>query len=65
MGRLDNSAVSAEGAKMAFKTNEEIEIEVRSVPLDEDVINIPYDTSRTGNNPSIFPVQDFQECFIL
>ncbi|KAF8377503.1 hypothetical protein HHK36_030884 [Tetracentron sinense] len=35
VGRLDNSAVSATGAKMAFKTNEEIELQVRSIPLDE------------------------------
>lgn len=34
VGRLDNSAVSATGAKLAFKSNEEIEVEVRSVPLD-------------------------------
>lgn len=35
VGRLDNSAVSATGAKMAFKSNEEIELKVRSIPLDE------------------------------
>ncbi|KAJ4963977.1 hypothetical protein NE237_023916 [Protea cynaroides] len=35
VGRLDNSAVSATGAKMAFKSNEEIELQVRSIPLDE------------------------------
>ncbi|KAG6723925.1 hypothetical protein I3843_03G226900 [Carya illinoinensis] len=35
VGRLDNSAVSATGAKMAFKSNEEIEVQVRSIPLDE------------------------------
>lgn len=35
VGRLDNSAVSASGAKLAFKSNEEIELQVRSVPLDE------------------------------
>ncbi|KAD5317764.1 hypothetical protein E3N88_17710 [Mikania micrantha] len=35
VGRLDNSAVSATGAKMAFKSNEEIELQVRSVPLDQ------------------------------
>ncbi|KAM7522689.1 hypothetical protein LguiA_012591 [Lonicera macranthoides] len=35
VGRLDNSAVSATGAKLAFKSNEEIEIQVRTVPLDE------------------------------
>ncbi|KAF5459153.1 hypothetical protein F2P56_023133 [Juglans regia] len=35
VGRLDNSAVSATGAKMAFKSNEEIALEVRSIPLNE------------------------------
>ncbi|XP_027330049.1 uncharacterized protein LOC113846226 [Abrus precatorius] len=35
VGRLDNSAVSATGAKMAFKSNEEIAFQVRTVPLDE------------------------------
>ncbi|KAI3694819.1 hypothetical protein L1987_77800 [Smallanthus sonchifolius] len=35
VGRLDNSAVSATGAKMAFKSNEEVELQVRSIPLDE------------------------------
>ncbi|CAI9100145.1 OLC1v1037085C1 [Oldenlandia corymbosa var. corymbosa] len=35
VGRLDNSAVSATGAKMAFKSNEEIELQVRSIPLDD------------------------------
>ncbi|KAF4385125.1 uncharacterized protein LOC115725307 [Cannabis sativa] len=35
VGRLDNSAVSATGAKLAFKSNEEIALQVRSVPLDE------------------------------
>ncbi|KAI6681673.1 hypothetical protein NL676_035554 [Syzygium grande] len=35
VGRLDNSAVSAAGAKLAFKSNEEIELQVRSIPLDE------------------------------
>lgn len=35
VGRLDNSAVSAVGAKMAFKSNEEIEVQVRTIPLDE------------------------------
>ncbi|KAK1420979.1 hypothetical protein QVD17_22990 [Tagetes erecta] len=34
VGRLDNSAVSATGAKMAFKSNEEVELQVRSIPLD-------------------------------
>lgn len=37
MGRLDNSAVSATGAKLAFKSNEEIELQVRSIPLDDVV----------------------------
>ncbi|KAF5482167.1 hypothetical protein F2P56_002756 [Juglans regia] len=35
VGRLDNSAVSATGAKMAFKSNEEVEVQVRSIPLNE------------------------------
>lgn len=35
VGRLDNSAVSATGAKLAFKSNEEIAFQVRTVPLDE------------------------------
>uniref|UniRef100_A0A1D1YI37 S-layer biosynthesis methyltransferase AglP n=1 Tax=Anthurium amnicola TaxID=1678845 RepID=A0A1D1YI37_9ARAE len=35
VGRLDNSAVSAVGAKLAFKSNEEIAMEVPSIPLDE------------------------------
>lgn len=35
VGRLDNSAVSATGAKLAFKSNEEIAVQVRSIPLDE------------------------------
>ncbi|KAF5183967.1 Methyltransferase fkbm [Thalictrum thalictroides] len=34
VGRLDNSAVSATGAKLAFKSNEEIELQVPSIPLD-------------------------------
>ncbi|ERN10115.1 hypothetical protein AMTRI_Chr13g91240 [Amborella trichopoda] len=34
VGRLDNSAVSASGAKLAFKSNEEIAVEVASIPLD-------------------------------
>lgn len=37
IGRLDNSAVSATGARLAFKTNEEIEVQVRTVSLDEVV----------------------------
>lgn len=35
VGRLDNSAVSATGAKLAFKSNEEIAVQVRSIPLDK------------------------------
>ncbi|KAF3636032.1 putative methyl-CpG-binding domain-containing protein 10-like [Capsicum annuum] len=35
VGRLDNSAVSATGAKLAFKSNEEIEVQVKTIPLDE------------------------------
>lgn len=35
VGRLDNSAVSAAGAKLAFKSNEEIAVEVKTIPLDE------------------------------
>ncbi|XP_052200360.1 uncharacterized protein LOC127806854 [Diospyros lotus] len=35
VGRLDNSAVSATGAKLAFKSNEEIALQVRSIPLDQ------------------------------
>ncbi|CAA0840015.1 Unknown protein [Striga hermonthica] len=35
VGRLDNSAVSATGAKMAFKSNEEIALQVRSIRLDQ------------------------------
>lgn len=35
VGRLDNSAVSATGARLAFKSNEEIALQVKSIPLDE------------------------------
>ncbi|XP_047338862.1 uncharacterized protein LOC124942405 [Impatiens glandulifera] len=35
VGRLDNSAISAAGAKMAFKSNEEVALQVRTIPLDE------------------------------
>ncbi|KAK4265200.1 hypothetical protein QN277_026283 [Acacia crassicarpa] len=35
VGRLDNSAVSATGAKLAFQSNEEVALQVNSVPLDE------------------------------
>ncbi|CAN6460074.1 unnamed protein product [Victoria cruziana] len=34
VGRLDNSAVSASGAKLTFKSNQEIAVEVMSIPLD-------------------------------
>lgn len=37
VGRLDNSAVSETGAKLAFKSNEEIAIQVKTIPLDEVV----------------------------
>ncbi|KAL8136879.1 hypothetical protein V2J09_002880 [Rumex salicifolius] len=37
VGRLDNSAVSAAGAKLAFKSNEEVAIQLKSIPLDEVV----------------------------
>ncbi|CAI0389363.1 unnamed protein product [Linum tenue] len=35
VGRLDNSAISATGAKLAFKSNEEVAVQVRTIPLDE------------------------------
>ncbi|OEL21296.1 hypothetical protein BAE44_0017683 [Dichanthelium oligosanthes] len=35
IGRLDNSAISATGAKLAFKSNEEVAVEVSTIPLDE------------------------------
>lgn len=35
VGRLDNSAISATGAKLAFKSNEDIAVEVATIPLDE------------------------------
>ncbi|XP_022731608.1 uncharacterized protein LOC111286085 [Durio zibethinus] len=35
VGRLDNSAVSAVGAKLAFKSNEEVAVQVRSISLDD------------------------------
>lgn len=38
VGRLDNSAVSATGAKLAFKSNEEVALQVRSIPLDEVIL---------------------------
>lgn len=37
VGRLDNSAISATGAKLAFKSNEDIAVEVATIPLDEVV----------------------------
>nr|GMC58693.1 uncharacterized protein LOC109186508 [Ipomoea batatas] len=38
VGRLDNSAISATGAKLAFQSNEEIAVQVKTIPLD-DVIH--------------------------
>nr|GLL27263.1 uncharacterized protein LOC109156409 [Ipomoea trifida] len=38
VGRLDNSAISATGAKLAFKSNEEIAVEVKTVPLDDVIL---------------------------
>ncbi|CAN6304495.1 unnamed protein product [Urochloa humidicola] len=35
IGRLDNSAISATGAKLAFKSNEEVAVVVSTIPLDE------------------------------
>ncbi|KAG8376002.1 hypothetical protein BUALT_Bualt09G0017700 [Buddleja alternifolia] len=35
VGRLDNSAISASGARMAFKSNEEIAVQVKTIPLDD------------------------------
>ncbi|XP_020257121.1 uncharacterized protein LOC109833741 [Asparagus officinalis] len=35
VGRLDNSAISATGAKLAFKSNQDIAVEVATIPLDE------------------------------
>ncbi|KAL2929531.1 Methyltransferase sdnD [Bienertia sinuspersici] len=35
VGRLDNNAISTAGAKLAFKSNEEIAVEVKTIPLDE------------------------------
>lgn len=34
VGRLDNSAISATGAKLAFQSNEEIAVQVKTIPLD-------------------------------
>jgi FkbM family methyltransferase len=39
IGRLDNSAISATGAKLAFKANEEIAVEVATIPLDEVILD--------------------------
>lgn len=38
VGRLDNSAVSETGAKLAFKSNEEVTLQVKSIPLDEVIL---------------------------
>ncbi|PKA46412.1 hypothetical protein AXF42_Ash020303 [Apostasia shenzhenica] len=38
VGRLDNSAISEIGAKLVFKSNEEIPVEVRTIPLDEVIL---------------------------
>ncbi|KAL1197925.1 hypothetical protein V5N11_013613 [Cardamine amara subsp. amara] len=35
VGRLDNSAISEVGARLAFKSNKEIAIQVKSIPLDK------------------------------
>ncbi|KAL2929533.1 Alpha-1-syntrophin [Bienertia sinuspersici] len=35
VGLLDNNAIFAAGAKLAFKSNEEIAVEVKTIPLDE------------------------------
>nr|CAB3499103.1 unnamed protein product [Digitaria exilis] len=35
IGRLDNSAISATGAKLAFKSNQEVAVVVSTIPLDE------------------------------
>ncbi|KAG7572527.1 S-adenosyl-L-methionine-dependent methyltransferase [Arabidopsis suecica] len=35
VGRLDNSAVSEVGARLAFKSNKEIAVQVKSIPLDK------------------------------
>ncbi|KAH9615921.1 hypothetical protein KSS87_008408 [Heliosperma pusillum] len=35
VGRLDNSAVSAVGAKMSFKSSQEIAVQVKTIPLDD------------------------------
>ncbi|PHT78509.1 hypothetical protein T459_16561 [Capsicum annuum] len=35
VGRFDNSAVLATGSKLAFKSNEEIGVQIKTIPLDE------------------------------
>ncbi|PHT44970.1 hypothetical protein CQW23_14128 [Capsicum baccatum] len=35
VGMLDNSAVSATGAKLAFKSNKEIGVQIKTIPLDK------------------------------
>lgn len=35
IGRLDNSAISQTGAKLAFKSNQEVAVTVPTIPLDE------------------------------
>ncbi|VVA10738.1 PREDICTED: methyltransferase [Prunus dulcis] len=35
VSRMDNSAISAAGAKLAFKNNEEVAVQVRTIPLDD------------------------------
>ncbi|XP_068658195.1 uncharacterized protein [Aristolochia californica] len=35
VGRLDNSAISETGARLAFQSNEDIAMEVKTIPLDE------------------------------
>lgn len=35
VGRLDNSAISETGARLAFKSNEEVALEVKTIPLDD------------------------------
>jgi Methyltransferase FkbM domain len=38
VGRLDNSAISQTGAKLAFKFNQEIAVTVPTIPLDEVIL---------------------------
>ncbi|KAB2618637.1 hypothetical protein D8674_014506 [Pyrus ussuriensis x Pyrus communis] len=35
VGRMDNSAISATGARLAFKNNKEVAVQVRTIPLDD------------------------------